>query len=122
MDDVIELDQRSENRVPAREIGRHRVDEIDLMLSVLSALRSPKKFSHEEIAKAFGCSLEFIEEVSDRAGQNSLSTQPMTYDEIGAFIGISPQAVGMWGQRAIMRLKHPTRMRILQPLKDSIFA
>jgi hypothetical protein len=100
----------------------NRIDETDLMLGVLSALLSDKKFGHDEISQAFGCSIEFVEIVAEYLAIYDIPMNPMTYEILANFLGVSPQAVGQWEKRAMMRMQHPSRMKILEEARAGLLA
>jgi len=99
-----------------------RRNQTDLRLHILCCVRAPAKFALADIAGALKCELALVEEIAGMVGENREPTNPMTCEKIAEIIGVSPQAIGACEHQAIQRMKHPTRMRILMPLRDSVFA
>ena len=95
-------------------MDRLKKDSTDLRLHILSAVRSPAKFAHEDIAKALHCDLTLVDEIAAKVTVvNPEPINPMTQEEIALIIGISSQGVRNIEHIAMQRLRHPARMKIL---------
>ena len=104
-------------------MDRMRKESTDLRLHILSAVRSPAKFAHGDIAKALGCDVPMVAEIAALVQKmNPEPTSPMTQEEIAQIIGISPQAVSQVEQVAMQRMHHPSRMRMLIEARDAMMA
>lgn len=100
-----------------------RRDQTDLRLHILSAVRSPAKFAHVDIAKALECDIAVVEEIAGMVDKiNPEPTSPMTQEEIAQIIGVSPQAVGQVEHVAMQRMHHPSRMKMLIEARDAMMA
>ncbi len=98
-----------------------RRDKNDLRLAILCAVRSPANFAHEDIAERIGCDVSEVKEIAALVEEiNPIPTNPMTQDEIARIIGISSQGVRNVEHIAIQRMRHPNRMKMLIPLRESL--
>lgn len=98
-------------------------NQIDLRLHILAVVRSPAKFELADVARVLDCPLKLVEEIAEQIRAiNPEPTSPMTLEEIGRIIGISPQAVGQVEATALQRMRHPTRMKILMEARTAIMA
>lgn len=102
-------------------MNRIKQNNTDLRLAILCAVRSPANFARADIAQAMGCELEIVEEIAALVEEiNPVPTNPMTQEEIARIIGISSQGVRNIEHIAVQRMRHPNRMKMLIPLRESL--
>ena len=93
-----------------------RRSEMDLRLAVLVAVRSPADFAHADVARVLECSPDLVAEIAESVKEFRDPTVPMSQSEIARVLKVSRSAVHQIEHTALMRLRHPKRMKILREM------